>query len=112
MTEIRKEEAEKMAVLLIEELDSMDMKNVRFSTEFSDRDFTAEGRDLAELDSMDMKNVRFSTEFSDRDFTAEGRDLAEFMISFNVGEDLRPISKVASGGEISRFMLAFKTIFL
>ncbi len=32
------------------------------------------------------------------------------MISFNVGEDLRPISKVASGGEISRFMLAFKTI--
>ena len=81
LTEIRKEEAEKMAVLLIEE-----------------------------LDSMDMKNVRFSTEFSDRDFTAEGRDLAEFMISFNVGEDLRPISKVASGGEISRFMLAFKTI--
>lgn len=81
LTEIRKKEAEKMAALLIEE-----------------------------LDSMDMKNVRFSTEFSDRDFTAEGRDLAEFMISFNVGEDLRPISKVASGGEISRFMLAFKTI--
>lgn len=81
LTEIRKEQAEKMAALLIEE-----------------------------LDSMDMKNVRFCTEFSDRDFTAEGRDFAEFMISFNVGEDLRPISKVASGGEISRFMLAFKTI--
>lgn len=81
LTEIRKEQAEKMAALLIEE-----------------------------LDSMDMKNVRFCTEFSDRDFTAEGRDFVEFMISFNVGEDLRPISKVASGGEISRFMLAFKTI--
>lgn len=81
LTEIRKEQAEKMAALLIEE-----------------------------LDSMDMKNVRFCTEFSDRYFTAEGRDFAEFMISFNVGEDLRPISKVASGGEISRFMLAFKTI--
>lgn len=81
LTEIRKEQAEKMAALLIEE-----------------------------LDSMNMKNVRFCTEFSDRDFTAEGRDFAEFMISFNVGEDLRPISKVASGGEISRFMLAFKTI--
>lgn len=81
LTEIRKEQAEKMAALLIEE-----------------------------LDSMDMKNVRFCTEFTDRDFTAEGRDFAEFMISFNVGEDLRPISKVASGGEISRFMLAFKTI--
>lgn len=81
LTKIRKEQAEKMSELLIEE-----------------------------LDSMDMKNVRFCTEFSDRDFTAEGRDFAEFMISFNVGEDLRPISKVASGGEISRFMLAFKTI--
>lgn len=81
LTKIRKEQAEKMSELLIEE-----------------------------LDSMDMKNVRFCIEFSDRDFTAEGRDFAEFMISFNVGEDLRPISKVASGGEISRFMLAFKTI--
>ena len=81
LTEIRKKEAVKMAEFLIEE-----------------------------LDSMDMKNVRFSTEFSDKDFTIDGRDFAEFMISFNVGEDLRPISKVASGGEISRFMLAFKTI--
>lgn len=81
LTNIRKEESEKMSELLIKE-----------------------------LDSMDMKNVRFSTNFEDRDFNQEGRDFAEFMISFNIGEDLKPISKVASGGEISRFMLAFKTI--
>lgn len=81
LTKIRKKEAKNMAELLIEE-----------------------------LESMDMKNVSFATEFEDRDFTPEGRDFAEFMISFNIGEDLKSISKVASGGEISRFMLAFKTI--
>lgn len=81
LTEIRKKEAEEMGKLLIQE-----------------------------LNSMDMKNVSFSTEFSEKDFSSEGKDSVEFMVSFNIGEDLKPISKVASGGEISRFMLAFKTI--
>lgn len=81
LTDIRKKEAEKMSNLLIKE-----------------------------LESMDMKNVAFSTEFTEKDFSHDGKDSIEFMVSFNIGEDLRPISKVASGGEISRFMLAFKTI--
>ena len=42
--------------------------------------------------------------------TLDGVDDIEFMISFNLGEDIKPIYKVASGGEMSRFMLAFKTI--
>ena len=43
-------------------------------------------------------------------FNMKGQDDIEFMISFNLGEDIKPIYKVASGGEMSRFMLAFKTI--
>ncbi|WP_122638288.1 DNA repair protein RecN [Romboutsia sp. Marseille-P6047] len=65
---------------------------------------------LVELKSLNMKNVVFKVNFEDCNFTSEGKDDVEFMISFNLGEDIKPIYKVASGGEMSRFMLAFKTI--
>lgn len=57
-----------------------------------------------------MKNVVFEVSFGKSTFNAKGQDDIEFMISFNLGEDIKPIYKVASGGEMSRFMLAFKTI--
>ena len=65
---------------------------------------------LVELTSLNMKNVNFKVDFEECDFMVSGRDNVEFMISFNLGEDIKPIYKVASGGEMSRFMLAFKTI--
>lgn len=65
---------------------------------------------LYELKSLNMKNVVFEVSFGKSTFNAKGQDDIEFMISFNLGEDIKPISKVASGGEMSRFMLAFKTI--
>ena len=65
---------------------------------------------LAELKSLDMKGVSFKVSFTEAGFTPEGNCEVEFMISFNLGEDMKPIYKVASGGEMSRFMLAFKTI--
>ena len=65
---------------------------------------------LKELKSLNMKNVVFKVNFEETNFTLEGKDDIEFMISFNLGEDIKPIYKVASGGEMSRFMLAFKTI--
>ena len=65
---------------------------------------------LIELKSLNMKNVVFKVNFEESNFTLEGKDDIEFMISFNLGEDIKPIYKVASGGEMSRFMLAFKTI--
>ena len=65
---------------------------------------------LIELKSLNMKNVVFKVNFEESTFTLEGQDDIEFMISFNLGEDIKPIYKVASGGEMSRFMLAFKTI--
>ncbi|MGL5641193.1 MAG: DNA repair protein RecN [Paraclostridium sp.] len=65
---------------------------------------------LQELKSLNMKNVVFEVAFNQSNFTLKGQDDIEFMISFNLGEDIKPIYKVASGGEMSRFMLAFKTI--
>lgn len=65
---------------------------------------------LIELKSLNMKNVVFKVNFEKSTFIQNGQDDVEFMISFNLGEDIKPIYKVASGGEMSRFMLAFKTI--
>lgn len=65
---------------------------------------------LYELRSLNMKNVVFEVAFDECTFNSKGQDDIEFMISFNLGEDIKPIYKVASGGEMSRFMLAFKTI--
>ena len=65
---------------------------------------------LMELESLNMKNIVFKVNFDQTSFTYNGIDNIEFMISFNLGEDVKPIYKVASGGEMSRFMLAFKTI--
>ncbi len=64
-----------------------------------------------ELDQLNMNKVIFKVNFKELDyFTEEGYDKVEFLISTNPGEDLKPLSKIASGGEISRIMLAFKTI--
>ena len=65
---------------------------------------------LQELYSLNMKNVVFEVNFREIPFNQNGCDDVEFMASFNLGEDIKPIYKVASGGEMSRFMLAFKTI--
>ncbi len=63
---------------------------------------------LVELNFLD---VNFTMEFKDTGkFTANGRDEAEFLITTNPGEPLKPLAKVASGGELSRIMLAIKTI--
>ena len=70
----------------------------------------------SELADLGMPNANFSVEFCDKpdfeDFVPSvlGYDLAEFMFSANLGEPLKPLSKVISGGEMSRFMLAVKNI--
>ena len=78
-----------------EELHLLDMAGTRFQIKFISSE---SGGDTI---SADMVNATL---------TADGLDVVEFMISPNVGEDLRPLAKVASGGELSRIMLALKTI--
>lgn len=62
------------------------------------------------LMDLNFLDVRFTMEFRKIDFTENGTDEVEFMISTNLGEPLKPLGKVASGGELSRIMLAIKTV--
>ena len=64
-----------------------------------------------ELEKLDMPKVKFEIEIKDNDFTNKGKDNVEFLISTNISESPKPLAKIASGGEISRVMLAIKTIF-
>lgn len=63
------------------------------------------------LIDLNFLNVEFEMAFEELpEYTAQGKDSAEFLISTNPGEPLRPLMKIASGGELSRIMLAIKTV--
>ena len=65
-----------------------------------------------QLDDLNMENAKFKVEITKtQEITVYGMDNAEFMIAANVGETFKPLAKIASGGEISRIMLALKTVF-
>ncbi len=63
-----------------------------------------------ELRFLDMPSVQFLVDFKEVDLCENGIDSVEFLISANVGEIPKPIAKIASGGELSRIMLALKTV--
>ena len=69
-----------------------------------------ETRISRELSELDMPKLRFSIDFQEKELLEDGTDTVEFLMSANVGEDLRPIRKIASGGELSRIMLALKNV--
>ena len=69
-----------------------------------------EARIQDELRQLDMPKVRFSICFGEKEPDASGMDVVRFLMSANVGEELRPINKVASGGELARIMLALKNV--
>ena len=70
-----------------------------------------EDRIKQELADLGMKNANLEVDFSvDEVFTAEGVDNVEFLFSANIGEPVKPLSKIISGGEMSRFMLAMKSV--
>ena len=64
-----------------------------------------------ELKDLYMEKARFQVQFTKGKFTREGNESVEFYISTNPGEDFKPLVKVASGGELSRLMLAIKSAF-
>ncbi len=73
-----------------------------------------EERIQTELAQLDMPKVRFRVDFApvegETGLNAEGMDTVRFLMSANVGEDLKPIQKIASGGELARIMLALKNV--
>ena len=65
------------------------------------------------LHDMEMKHARFHIQIEEKaDWGADGKDKGEFLISANAGEPLKPLAKIASGGEMSRVMLALKTVLV
>ena len=67
-------------------------------------------RILTELAQLDMPKVQFACQFTELELTSLGADAVAFYMSANVGEALKPMSKVASGGELARIMLAMKNV--
>lgn len=67
-------------------------------------------RILTELAQLDMPKVQFSCNFTETQLSANGADAVAFYMSANAGEALKPMSKVASGGELARIMLAMKNV--
>ena len=65
---------------------------------------------INELRFLDMPNVIFVCRFTETPFTDKGKDSIEFLISANPGEEPKPLNKTASGGELSRIMLAIKSV--
>ena len=68
------------------------------------------GRILEELRQLDMPRVQFECSFTEQELAANGADGVAFYMSANAGEALKPMSKVASGGELARIMLAMKNV--
>ena len=69
-----------------------------------------ESRILEELSQLDMPRVQFTCRFTQQEMAASGADAVAFYMSANAGEALKPMSKVASGGELARIMLAMKNV--
>ena len=65
---------------------------------------------LTELQQLDMGKIRFAVDFAEKPLDSDGMDTVRFLMSANVGEELRPIHKIASGGELARIMLAMKNV--
>ena len=86
---IRKSEISKFRTKLIEELKKLGMKNANFEVSF--------------LNELKLENIENSVNY-------DGADKIEFLFSANLGIEPRPLSKIISGGEMSRFMLAFKSL--
>lgn len=92
LREYRMKEAKKCEKELVSECLNLDLEHTKFEISFND---------------VDLSDIFKTSVFLDN-----GIDVVEFNITFNKGEPLKPLSKVASGGELSRIMLAFKSMYL
>ena len=83
-------------------------KELRKNRQQTAKDMSA--RILTELAQLDMPRVQFECAFTELELTPNGADAVAFFMSANAGEALKPMSKVASGGELARIMLAMKNV--
>ncbi len=103
----------------IEELEA-EIEKVRKELEKTAADISENRKNYAQvlsvliqekLEKLELPKARFEISVQPKELSSDGIDNVEFLISTNVSEDLKPLAKTASGGEISRVMLAIKSIF-
>lgn len=103
----------------IEELEA-EIEKVRKELEQTAADISENRKNYAQvlsvliqekLEKLELPKARFEISVQPKELSSDGIDNVEFLISTNVSEDLKPLAKTASGGEISRVMLAIKSIF-
>jgi DNA repair protein RecN (Recombination protein N) len=99
----RKEAAKRLNKSIVEELADLGIPNATFEARIGNRMLSSDTSSLNSSLCTKLGKTLYDT-------NPKGIDFVEFYISTNVGEDLKPLSKVASGGEISRIMLALKSI--
>lgn len=83
----------------------------KIDTQRKESALTLEKEIVMQCEELMLNNIIFKVNINEVELNANGIDDVEFYISLNKGEDLKPLKNVASGGEISRLMLALKTIF-
>lgn len=99
LTEKKKEAGEKVKHLAAELTNSRKKAAEKLAEKIS-----------AELAFLDMPDIRLVFDITQNKVTLSGMDMVEMLISVNKGEELKPMSKIASGGELSRIMLAIKNV--
>ena len=105
-TDIESVALEKRTIESLLEEESLRLTNLRRTSAS-----TLENKIQQELFNLNFNDVLVAVDFKEKkEFSPEGRDDVEFLISTNKGERLKPLNKIASGGEMSRIMLAFKMI--
>lgn len=99
---------------LAKELDKSTERLIELAEKLTDtreksaKKFSSDVTDV--LKYLNMENVEFSVNLKKGRYTKQGCDVVEFIVKTNVGEDFKPLSKIASGGELSRIMLAIKSV--
>jgi DNA repair protein RecN (Recombination protein N) len=110
LKELRSEQADVMSRLKASAADLSELRSAAA--------VTLSRRVVGELSYLDMSKVRFTAQVTRSvsgegvmQYGKDGRDIVTFMVSTNPGEPLKPMAKIASGGELSRIMLALKSVF-
>jgi len=106
----RSEVASDLEKKIIEQLGELEMKSTNFKVEFKGKNIYYATQDTTTYGSVSDNITQNSNKMDKPPFKPDGIDEIEFLFSANQGEPLRPLASIISGGEMSRFMLALKTL--
>lgn len=110
LIETQDEEVKKIKERISEVEQKVTKQANELSTQRQEASVSLKKRILELLSQLGMKKADFEIKFTNKDLGENGKDEVEFYISTNPGEELKPLRKIASGGEVSRITLSLKTI--